>query len=62
MDLMHIVKNVGESIVSLLLNTAGRTKDGINVRKDMVKMGIRPELAPQVNGDRTFLPPACYTL
>ena len=62
LDLMHIVKNVGESMVGLFLNTAGKTKDGINVRKDMVKMGIRPELAPQEDGARVFLPPACYTL
>lgn len=62
LDLMHIVKNVAESIVGLLLNTAGKTKDGINVRKDMVEMGIRPELAPQEKGERTFLPAACYTL
>ena len=59
---MHIVKNVAESIVGLLLNTAGKTKDGINVRKNMVEMGIRPELAPQEKGERTFLPAACYTL
>ena len=62
LDLMHIGKNVAESIMGLLLNTAGKTKDGINVRKDMVEMGIRPELAPQEKGERTFLPPASYTL
>ena len=59
---MHIVKNVGESIVGLFLNIAEKTKDGINVRKDMVRMGICPELAPQENGARTFLLAACYTL
>ncbi|GJW49249.1 hypothetical protein Tco_0090600 [Tanacetum coccineum] len=41
----------------------GKTKDGINVWKDMVEMGIRDELAPQEIGNkRTYLPAACYTL
>ncbi|XP_023757788.1 uncharacterized protein LOC111906261 [Lactuca sativa] len=44
-DPMHIVKNVGESLIGLLLNITGRSKDGIKVRRDMIKMGIRPELA-----------------
>nr|GEX34485.1 hypothetical protein [Tanacetum cinerariifolium] len=47
----------------ILLNIPGKTKDGVNARKDMVEMGIRNELAPQVtNGTKMYLPPACYTL
>ncbi|GJY31184.1 uncharacterized protein Tco_0414679 [Tanacetum coccineum] len=46
LDVMHIEKNVCDSLIGLLLNISGKTKDGINVRKDMVEMGIRPELAP----------------
>jgi Transposase family tnp2 len=63
LDEMHIIKNIYESLLGLLLNTKGKTKDGIKVRKDMVEMGIRSELAP-VEKDRShiFLPPACYTL
>ena len=49
-------------MVGLLLNTPGKTKDGINARKDLVEMGIRPELAPQTDGKKTYLPPAPYTL
>ncbi|GKA74835.1 hypothetical protein Tco_0781213 [Tanacetum coccineum] len=63
LDVMHIEKNVCESLLGLLLNIPGKTKDGVNARKDMVKMGIRNELAPQVtNGTKMYLPPACYTL
>ncbi|WP_284236294.1 hypothetical protein, partial [Gluconobacter cerinus] len=62
LDGMHIIKNICESLVGLLLNIKGKTKDGINARKDMVEMGIRPELAPRVEGNKTYLPPACYTL
>ncbi|GJY14805.1 hypothetical protein Tco_0385227 [Tanacetum coccineum] len=47
LDVMHIEKNVSESLIGLLLNIKGKTKDGINARKDMVEMGIRYELAPQ---------------
>ncbi|GJS09771.1 hypothetical protein Tco_0366567 [Tanacetum coccineum] len=40
-----------------------KIKDGVNARKDMVEMGIRNELEPQVtNGTKMYLPPACYTL
>ncbi|KAL4563659.1 hypothetical protein LXL04_027704 [Taraxacum kok-saghyz] len=44
LDVMQIEKNVCESLIGLLLNI--KSKDSLNVRKDMVKMGIRPELAP----------------
>ena len=59
---MHIEKNVCDSLIGLLLNIPGKSKDGVKVRKDMVEMGIRSELAPVDNGKRTYLPPACYTL
>ncbi|GJW55620.1 uncharacterized protein Tco_0099705 [Tanacetum coccineum] len=64
LDVMHIEKNVCESLIGLLLNIAGKTKDGVNVRNDMEDMGIRPELAAKViPGKRgTYLPPASYTM
>ncbi|XP_071708599.1 uncharacterized protein [Rutidosis leptorrhynchoides] len=64
LDVMHIEKNVCESLVGLLLNIPGKTKYGINVRKDMELMNIRPELTPKpIPGRITkFLPPACYTM
>nr|KAJ0206697.1 hypothetical protein LSAT_V11C500239590 [Lactuca sativa] len=62
-DPMHIVKNYGESMIGLLLNISGRSKDGIKVRRDMIKMGIRPELAPIPKDEKhAYLPPACYTM
>ena len=63
LDVMHIEKNVFDSLIGLLLNIPWKTKDGVNVRKDMVQMGIRLELAPVENDrKRTYLPPACYTM
>ena len=59
---MHIEKNVCDSIIGTLLNIPGKTKDGVKCRLDLEKMGLRSELAPQVNEKRTYLPPACYTL
>lgn len=60
---MHIEKNVCDSLIGLLLNIPGKTKDGINVRRDMQDMKIRQELHPKENaGKRTYLPAACYTL
>ncbi|XP_074299858.1 uncharacterized protein LOC141631031 [Silene latifolia] len=61
-DIMHVEKNVAESLIGTLLNIPGKTKDGYKARKDIEEMGIRKELAPHENGKRAYLPPACYTL
>ncbi|GJV82227.1 uncharacterized protein Tco_1518097 [Tanacetum coccineum] len=59
LDVMHIEKNVCDSLIGLLLNILGKAKDGINVRKDMVEMGIRLELAlVEREGSRMYLPTA----
>ncbi|MBK5591046.1 hypothetical protein JJ728_23120, partial [Salmonella enterica subsp. enterica serovar Typhi] len=62
LDVMHIEKNICESLLGRLLNIPGKTKDGYNVRLDMVDMNIRSNLAPIARGQRTYLPPACHTL
>ena len=62
-DVMHVEKNVCDSLIGLLLNIRDKTKDGVNARLDLVDMHIRPELAPTCTDNaRTYLPPACYTL
>jgi len=40
---MHVEKNVCNNIVGTLLNIKGKTKDGINARKDLADMGVRLE-------------------
>jgi hypothetical protein len=52
-----------ESIVGLLLDIPGKTKDGLNAHKDHQVLGIRDELHPQErpNG-KVYLPLASYTL
>ncbi|KAM6593613.1 hypothetical protein CsatA_001316 [Cannabis sativa] len=62
LDVMHIEKNVCDSIIGTLLDIPGKTKDGLSSRLDLVEMGIRQSLAPEQKGKRLYLPPACYTL
>ncbi|KAJ9538975.1 hypothetical protein OSB04_031708 [Centaurea solstitialis] len=62
LDFMHVEKNVGDRLVGTLLHMNGKTKDGLASRNDLVHFGLRPELAPQTNGNKTILPAACYTL
>ena len=59
---MYVEKNVCDSIIGTLLNIKGKTKDGINARKDLVEMSVRFELQPQPHGKLKYLPPACHTL
>ncbi|XP_042423409.1 uncharacterized protein LOC122011026 [Zingiber officinale] len=56
LDVMHIEKNVFESLINTLMNVKGKTKDNVAARLDMVEMGIRPELTPIVGEKRTYLP------
>ena len=49
LDVMHIEKNVCDSLIGTLLNILGKTKDGIKARQDLVAMGISDELTPKTN-------------
>jgi hypothetical protein len=62
-DTMDVEKGIFKSTIDLLLDIAGKTKDGLNTRKDLQALGIREELHPQKkpNG-KVYLPPASYTL
>ncbi|XP_060968549.1 uncharacterized protein LOC115708932 [Cannabis sativa] len=64
LDVMHIEKNICESIIGTLLNIPGKTKDSFSSRLDLLEMGIRTDLAPRVKvGEkRKLLPAACYNL
>ena len=50
-DVMHVEKNLAESIVGTLLHIQGKTKDGLNARRDLVEMGIRQRLHPTISED-----------
>ena len=44
LDVMHITKNVTESLLGTLLNMPERTKDGPKARKDLKLLGIKKDL------------------
>ncbi|XP_073120024.1 uncharacterized protein [Henckelia pumila] len=62
LDVMHIEKNVCESLLGMLLDISGKTKDGIAARLDLAEMNLRTDLAPVMGEKKYFLPAACYTL
>src|SRR5438046_8427203 len=62
-DVMHVEKNVCDSILGILLDIKGKTKEGLKSRKDFVDLNIRHELHPEerANG-KYYLPTASYNL
>src|SRR5437667_1335559 len=62
-DVMHIEKNVCDSILGILLDIKGKMKEGLKSRKDFVDLNIRHKLHPEerANG-KYFLPAASYNL
>ncbi|XP_030505370.2 uncharacterized protein LOC115720357 [Cannabis sativa] len=62
LDVMHVEKNVCDSVIGTLLNIPRKSKDGIKAREDLAAMKMRHELAPKPGKGRIYLPPACYTL
>lgn len=71
-DVMHVEKNMCDSLLGLLMNNADKTKDGPKARKDLEFLGIRKKLwaveeeSPEDHNCEvtvtTRCKPACYTL
>ena len=61
-DVMHVEKNVCDSLIGTLFNINGKTKDGLNARLDLIEMNLRGELTPIEMGERTYLAPTSYTM
>jgi hypothetical protein len=47
LSVMHITKNVTESLFGTLLNMPERTKDGLKARNDLKLLGIKKDLLLQ---------------
>ncbi|XP_071714012.1 uncharacterized protein [Rutidosis leptorrhynchoides] len=63
LDVMHIEKNVCDSVIGTLMNLDGKTKDHLNGRYDLEEMGIRKELHPEVlENNKVYLPPTCFSM
>ncbi|KAI3453341.1 hypothetical protein Pfo_010004 [Paulownia fortunei] len=61
LDVMHIEKNICDTLVGTLLSLEGKSKDTIKARLDMQDMGIRSELHLSQSEDRVTKPHASYT-
>ena len=62
LDVMHIEKNICESILGTLMNIPGKTKDNLKSRLDLLDMGIRKSLNPKKVGDKYEIPKATFEL
>ncbi|KAI5324685.1 hypothetical protein L3X38_033758 [Prunus dulcis] len=62
LDVMHIEKNVCDSIIGILLEIPGKNKDGIAARLDLLNMGVKTDLQPKYGERRTRLPPGPWNL
>ncbi|CAL2229710.1 unnamed protein product [Prunus armeniaca] len=62
LDVMHIEKNVCDSIIGTLLEIPGKNKDGIAARLDLLNMGVKTDLQPEYGERRTRLPPEPWNL
>ncbi|KAK3221468.1 hypothetical protein Dsin_008493 [Dipteronia sinensis] len=55
LDIMHIEKNIFDSIVDTLLDVKGKSNDGLNSHRDLENMCIRKELHPETKGQEARL-------
>ncbi|KAI5318167.1 hypothetical protein L3X38_037875 [Prunus dulcis] len=62
LDVMHIEKNVCDSIIGTLLEIPGKNKDGIAARLDLLNMRVKTDLQPKYGERRTRLPPGPWNL
>ncbi|XP_035547412.1 uncharacterized protein LOC108987287 [Juglans regia] len=62
LDVMHIEKNICDSILGTLMNIEGKSKDTANARRDLEDLGLRKELHLQHDGNHTSMSLACYML
>ncbi|GJR92025.1 uncharacterized protein Tco_0216036 [Tanacetum coccineum] len=61
-DIMHVVKNVTESLTGTLFNIKGKTKDTWKSRQDLMDRGLKKSLHLQRRGESVVIPMACYHL
>ena len=62
LDVMHVKKNVCDSLIDTLFNIKGKKKDGLKCCQDLVDLGIREQLHPISQGQQMYLPPTCHTM
>ena len=55
-------KNICDNVVGTLLDIDKKSKDGLAARADLEILNIRHGQHPRREGNRTFRPPALFTL
>ncbi|KAI0496515.1 hypothetical protein KFK09_022834 [Dendrobium nobile] len=62
LDVMHIEKNICDNFIGTLLDLE-KSKDNLQARQDLVDIGIKNDLHPQILDDGSYsLPPAPFTM
>lgn len=61
-DIMHVVKNVTESLIATLFNIKNKTKDTWKSRKDLMDQDLKKNLHLQPDDNSFIMPMACYHL
>ena len=61
-DVMHMEKNVCDSVISMLLNIQGKKMDGLNTHQDLAEMGICDQLHLRSDGKKIYLPASVSVL
>ena len=61
LDVMHIEKNICDSLLRTLLGDPHKSKDTNNARRDLEKLGIMSELHMYEDGNKLMKPNAEYS-
>lgn len=62
-DVMHIEKNIFETIIGIILNFDGKLKDNLKSKLYLVQMGIHQELHPKyLSNGKTRVSPASFSM
>ncbi|XP_042437052.1 uncharacterized protein LOC122023018 [Zingiber officinale] len=64
LDVMHIEKNICDSLIGTLLDVAGKSKDHAKARFHLIELGIKENLQPELSldGENVVLQKACYAM
>ena len=61
LDVMHIEKNICDSLLGTLMGYPHKSKDTDNARRDLQTLGIRSELHIYEDGNKLMKPASEYT-
>ncbi|GJS44251.1 transposase, Ptta/En/Spm [Tanacetum coccineum] len=64
LDVMHIEKNICDNLIGTLLDINGKTKDHAKARFDLLELGIKERLQPQLSHDseHVIFQKACFSM